>query len=42
MELRQWSSKGVAFSVEYITHGLYYDDTIIAFAQKDMEIVIVT
>jgi hypothetical protein len=42
MELRQCSSKGLAYYVEYITHGLYYDDTIIVFARKDSEIAIVT
>ena len=42
MELRQCSSKGFAYYVEYITHGLYYDDSIIVFARKDSEIVIVT
>jgi hypothetical protein len=42
MELRQCSSKGLAYYAEYITHGLYYDDTIIVFARKDSEIAIVT
>ena len=30
----------LAYSVEYITHVPYYDDTLIAFVRKDMEIVI--
>ena len=32
----------LAYSVEYITHVPYYDDTLIAFVRKDMEIVFVT
>jgi hypothetical protein len=42
MKLTQCSSKGFAYNVEYITHVPYYDDTIIAFVRKDMEIVFVT
>ena len=42
MELSQCSSKGLAYFVEYTTHVPYYDDTIIAFVRKDMDIVFAT
>jgi hypothetical protein len=35
-------SKVLAYSIEYIAHVPCYDDTIIVFARKDMEIVIVS